>query len=70
MLPKPTAKFLKNAKVKMRRGSNELFELGLNMVVVDREYNENRAGWDYTLKEDPTEIPYQYLIKETNLKRR
>ena len=53
----------------MRRSSTEPFEF--YMLVTDFEYDAERDGWDYWLKEDNTmELSWPKMVKETNLKRR
>jgi hypothetical protein len=51
----------------MRKDSTEVFEY--SMIVLSFEYNDERAGWDYKLKEDPSNILYGPVVKESNLKR-
>ena len=59
--------FTKGAKVLMRLSSVEVFEY--DMIVTDYEYDEDRAGWDYWLKEE-NGLSWPKKVKQSNLKRR
>lgn len=53
----------------MRRSSTDPWEF--DMIVTSYEYNDERAGWDYSLKEDNAQgLAWPKKVKETNLKKR
>ena len=61
-------RFHEGTKVLMRRGSTEFFEF--HMIITGCEYNEDRDGWDYWLKEDNAmAMLWPKKVKETNLRR-
>lgn len=49
----------------MREAANKWFEL--LVVVVEREYDEIRGGWNYTVKYESDGTEYPKLVEETNL---
>ena len=52
----------------MRKSFQEPWEY--DMIVISAEYDDERKGWDYWLKEDSKlETKYQHKVKETDLRR-
>jgi hypothetical protein len=52
----------------MRESDSDPWEF---VMIVDAfEYNVDRVGWDYKLKEDPSEVKYVPPVWQSNLKRR
>ena len=58
--------FTIGAKVLMRLNSTDTWDY--SMIVTGAEYNEDRAGWDYSLKET-NGLTRPKMVKQSNLKK-